>query len=121
MRADALLRMLWSISEPPRGSLVVRQRAPVPVMIATIRSHAMKFQVSHPIADSVELLRVLRVHDALAQIELDAAAGTIKVLGQLDANQAAAAFGRVGIDARPLADARDAHVSGGSTCCGHCA
>jgi copper chaperone len=81
----------------------------------------MIFQVPHPISDSVELLRALRAHDAFAQIEVDTAKGTIKVLGQLDANQAAAAFGRVGIDARPMADARNAHVSGGSTCCGHCA
>lgn len=80
----------------------------------------MIFQVLHPISDSVELLRALRAHDAFAQIEVDAVAGTIKVMGQLDANQAAAAFGRSGMDARPLADARGAHASGGSTCCGQC-
>ena len=80
----------------------------------------MLFHVNHPVADPDALLRALRTHDAFAQIDVDATAAQVKVLGQLTAQQAAAAFRQVGLDASPLAESRAVHESGGSTCCGHC-
>ncbi|RYD16573.1 MAG: hypothetical protein EOP90_00945 [Lysobacteraceae bacterium] len=80
----------------------------------------MQFQLNRPVADPLALLRALKSHDPLAQIELDAARGTVDVRGKLDMAQAAAAFREVGLVASPLAE-RAPHVSGTSTCCGHCA
>ena len=80
----------------------------------------MLFQLNRPVADPLTLLRALKSHDPLARIELDATRGTIDVQGSLDASQAAAALREVGLEARPLAE-RAPHVSGTSTCCGHCA
>jgi hypothetical protein len=80
----------------------------------------MQFQLNQPVADPLALLRALQAHDPLAQIELDAARGTIDVRGNLDGAQAAAALREVGLVASPLVE-RAPHVSGTSTCCGHCA
>jgi|SRR5687768_7818868 copper chaperone len=85
------------------------------------RSHAMYFNVDQTVSDPLALLGALRAHDAFAQIEIDAVAGTVRVLGQLGVKQAKAAFAQVGLDAQPMGDSPAAHVSGGSTCCGHCA
>lgn len=80
----------------------------------------MLFQLNRPVADPLPLLRALKSHDPLARIELDATRSTVDVQGNLDASQAAAAFREVGLVVSSLPE-RAPHVSGTSTCCGHCA
>lgn len=81
----------------------------------------MLFQLDQPVVEPLALLRALKQHDLLARIEIDSARGTVDVQGRIDARQAVAVFEQLGLAARPAAVERAPHVSGGSTCCGHCA
>lgn len=81
----------------------------------------MLFQLKNLGTDTSAIARAMKAQDAFAQVSVDAATNQVKVLGQLTSAQALAAFKAAGYEASPAGEAREAHVSGGSTCCGSCA
>ncbi len=80
----------------------------------------MQFELSTgPNPDAARLAAALRPLDPDARIALDARKGRLEVLTVASADQVIAAIESIGWSARPLE--QDVHISGGSTCCGHCA
>ena len=65
----------------------------------------MQFQISTPEPDA-------------ARLALDAARGRLEVLTSATAVQVLNVLESIGWVARPLE--QEVHISGGSTCCGHC-
>ncbi len=80
----------------------------------------MQFELSTgPNPDAARLAAALRPLDPDARIALDVRKGRLEVLTVASADQVIAAIESIGWSARPLE--QDVHISGGSTCCGHCA
>lgn len=80
----------------------------------------MQFELSTaPNPDAARLAAALRPLDPDVRIALDARKGRLEVLTVATADQVITAIESIGWSARPLE--QDVHISGGSTCCGHCA
>ncbi|HEX2596952.1 MAG TPA: hypothetical protein VHL61_10875 [Luteimonas sp.] len=79
----------------------------------------MQFELSTHHLDAKALTAALRPLDPNARIALDAARGRLEVLSVATAAQVLGVLDAIGCVARLLE--KDVHVSGGSTCCGHCA
>ncbi len=79
----------------------------------------MQFEISTPSLDANRLFAALQPLDPAARIALDAARGRLEVISTATAAQIQDALRGVGYDAKVLD--KDVHISGGSTCCGHCA
>ena len=78
----------------------------------------MQFQISTPDPDAARLASAMRPVDPDARIALDAARGRLEVLTSATAVQVLNVLESIGWVARPLE--QEVHISGGSTCCGHC-
>ena len=78
----------------------------------------MQFELSTCAHDANALAAALRGLDPDVKIALDAARGRLEVLASATAAQVLDALHRIGCVATPLET--DVHISGGSTCCGHC-
>ena len=80
----------------------------------------MQFELSIPCdPEASRLAAALRPVDPDARIALDARRGRLEVLTAATAAQVMHALASIGWAARPLE--QEVHISGGSTCCGHCA
>lgn len=79
----------------------------------------MQFELSARDLDAATLAAALRSLDPDARIALDAARGRLEVVSTATAVQVQGALEAIGCVAKPLE--QDVHISGGSTCCGHCA
>lgn len=78
----------------------------------------MQFELSTAHHDAATLSAALRALDPHAKVVLDAARGRLEVLASASSEQILGALHTVGCAARPLE--KEVHISGGSTCCGHC-
>lgn len=78
----------------------------------------MQFELSAGRPDAAALTAALRALDPHATVTLDAAHGRLEVLASASSAQVIDALEKIGCVARPLEKA--VHISGGSTCCGHC-
>lgn len=78
----------------------------------------MQFVLSTCHHDAAALAAALRALDPAARIALDAPRGRLEVLASATVEQVRDALGAIGCTAQPLD--REVHISGGSTCCGHC-
>lgn len=78
----------------------------------------MQFELSAGGHDAGMLTAALRALDPQARIALDAARGRLEVLASASGAQILDALQKAGCVARLLK--KEVHVSGGSTCCGHC-
>lgn len=78
----------------------------------------MHFALATPDIDAATLAAALRPLDPAAWIALDAARGRLEVIGTATTAQVLGVLQAIGCVATPLE--QDVHVSGGSTCCGHC-
>lgn len=78
----------------------------------------MQFELSARDLDATTLAAALRPLDPDARIALDAARGRLEVISTATAVQVRDALAGIGCAATPLE--KDVHISGGSTCCGHC-
>lgn len=78
----------------------------------------MQFELStaHPDADPITA--AIRALDPDARVVLDAGRGRLEVLASASGAQILDALRSVGCVATPLE--KEVHISGGSTCCGHC-
>ncbi len=79
----------------------------------------MQFELSASDLDANQLAAALRPLDPDARIALDAARGRLEVMSTATAAQVRDVLQDLGCTATPLE--KDVHISGGSTCCGHCA
>jgi copper chaperone len=79
----------------------------------------MQFELSAPNADASMLAAALHPLDPDARIVLDAARGHLEVISTATATQVLDVLQEIGCVAKPLE--QEVHISGGSTCCGHCA
>lgn len=79
----------------------------------------MQFELSIRNVDASALSAALRALDPQAKVALDAARGRLEVISTATAAQVLDALQGIGCLARQLD--QDVHISGGSTCCGHCA
>jgi copper chaperone len=78
----------------------------------------MQFELTTRNPDPAVLAAALKPLDAEARIALDAARGRLEVLTSATTVQVLSALESIGWTARPLL--QEVHISGGSTCCGHC-
>jgi hypothetical protein len=78
----------------------------------------MQFELSACNHDAAALAVALRSLDPNVKVALDAARGHLEVLASATGTQVLDALAAVGCVARPLET--EVHISGGSTCCGHC-
>ncbi len=79
----------------------------------------MQFELATPPnPDAARLAVALQPLDPDARIALDARKGRLEVLTVASVDQVLNALESIGWSARPLE--QDVHISGGSTCCGHC-
>lgn len=79
----------------------------------------MQFELSTRNLDPAMLAAALRPLDPDARIALDATRGRLEVISAATAVQVLDVLQAIGCEAKPLE--QDVHISGGSTCCGHCA
>ncbi|WP_166208604.1 hypothetical protein [Cognatiluteimonas telluris] len=83
----------------------------------------MQFELTSPIRDgetlAATLAAMLRPRHGDVRIALDPNRGRLEVVGTATAAQVIDALARIGCPAQPME--KDVHISGGSTCCGHCA
>lgn len=79
----------------------------------------MQFELTAPDIDQARLLATLQSLDSDARIAVDAARKHLEVISTATAAQVQEALQDIGYAAKPLET--DVHISGGSTCCGHCA
>lgn len=79
----------------------------------------MQFELTAPRLDASQLAAALRPLDPGVQVVLDARRGKLEVISTATARQVVVALEELGCVATPLE--QDVHISGGSTCCGHCA
>ena len=79
----------------------------------------MQFELSVRNLDAAALASAIAPLDPAATIALDAAHGRLEVMSTETAAQVLDALQGIGCMARQLD--QDVHISGGSTCCGHCA
>lgn len=78
----------------------------------------MQFELSTHNVDAAALAAAMRALDPHAKVALDAGRGRLEVLASASSVQILDALSRIGCVATPLQ--QDVHISGGSTCCGHC-
>ena len=78
----------------------------------------MQFELTSRNPDPAVLAAALRPVDPDARIALDATRGRLEVLTSATTVQVMNVLEAIGWTARPLL--QEVHVSGGSTCCGHC-
>ena len=78
----------------------------------------MQFELSNAHPDTASLTVAMRALDPQAKVVLDADRGRLEVLASASGEQILDALARIGCVARPLQ--KEVHLSGGSTCCGHC-
>ncbi|MDQ2701404.1 MAG: hypothetical protein M3Y70_01005 [Pseudomonadota bacterium] len=78
----------------------------------------MQFELSTRDADASKLANAMQAIDPGARIALNAARGRLEVLTDATPVQVLNAIESIGWVARPLL--QEVHISGGSTCCGHC-
>ena len=78
----------------------------------------MQFQIHSGVPEAAILNAALRRLDPDAGIVLDARKGRLEVLSTANASEVLGALDAVGCLATPLLE--EVHISGGSTCCGHC-
>ena len=80
----------------------------------------MLFTTVDPIAppDVLALIRAVQAVDALAQVRVDATGRQARIEGKLTPQQAATALRHAGLAG--VITGGEAHVSGGTTCCGGC-
>lgn len=78
----------------------------------------MQFQLHSGVPEAAILNTALRRLDPDAAIVLDARKSRLEVLSTANASEVLGALDAVGCVATPLL--QDVHISGGSTCCGHC-
>ncbi len=78
----------------------------------------MQFELSARDLDPAQLVATLQSLDAGASVALDPARGRLEVISTATAAQVQEALQDIGYVAKPLE--KDVHISGGSTCCGHC-
>jgi hypothetical protein len=92
---------------------------PAPVSAGIHQETAMQFELTSRNHDVAMLAAALRPLDPEVRIALDAARGRLEVIGTATAAQVLDVLQEIGCIAQPLE--KDVHISGGSTCCGHCA
>jgi copper chaperone len=78
----------------------------------------MQFEITSGNPDTPLLAAAMRPVDPDARIALDAARGRLEVLTSATTVQVMNVLEAIGWTARPLL--QEVHISGGSTCCGHC-
>lgn len=78
----------------------------------------MQFELSTRGHDAAMLAAALRALDPEVRVALDARRGRLEVLSTATGAQVTALLEEVGCVVRPLE--KEVHISGGSTCCGHC-
>ncbi len=78
----------------------------------------MQFELSTRNPDPAVLAAAMKPLDPGARIALDAARGRLEVLTSATTVEVLNALESIGWVARPLL--QEVHISGGSTCCGHC-
>lgn len=78
----------------------------------------MQFELATAHPDAASLTAAMRALDPQAQVTLDAARGRLEVLASASGAQILDALAKLGCAATPLE--KEVHISGGSTCCGHC-
>ncbi len=79
----------------------------------------MQFELSVRNLDAASLATALAPLDPGAKIALDVASGRLEVSSSASVSQVLDALQGIGCTAQPID--QDVHISGGSTCCGHCA
>jgi copper chaperone len=89
-----------------------------PAHAGTQQEPAMQFELSTRNPDAAVLAAALHPIDPEARIALDGARGRLEVLTDATAVQVLGVLESIGWVARPLQ--QEVHISGGSTCCGHC-
>lgn len=90
-----------------------RRHTPVSLLEPT-----MQFELSTCHHDAATITNALRMLDPDAKVVLDAPRGRLEVFASATGAQVLDALERLGCAARPLE--KEVHISGGSTCCGHC-
>ena len=78
----------------------------------------MQFELSNPNLDAAALAAALRPLDPDARVVFDAGRGRLEVISVATAAQVLGVLDGIGCSATPLE--KEVHISGGSTCCGHC-
>jgi copper chaperone len=78
----------------------------------------MQFELSTAHPDAAAITAAMRALDPQARVALDTGRGHLEVLASASGAQILDALARIGCTARPLE--KEVHISGGSTCCGHC-
>lgn len=78
----------------------------------------MQFEISPTSPDPTRLANALQGLDPAARIALDTGRGRLEVISTATAAQIQDVLQDIGCVATPLE--RDVHISGGTTCCGHC-
>lgn len=78
----------------------------------------MQFYLSPSNLDATMLAIALHPLDPEARIALDTARGRLEILSTATTAQVVDLLQELGVVAQPLEQA--VHISGGSTCCGHC-
>ena len=78
----------------------------------------MQFDLSTRNLDATMLAIALHPLDPEARIALDAARGRLEILSTATTAEVVDLLQKLGIVVQPLE--QDVHISGGSTCCGHC-
>ena len=78
----------------------------------------MQFDLSISNLDATMLAIALHPLDPEARIALDAARGRLEILSTATTAQVVDLLLELGVVVQPLE--QDVHISGGSTCCGHC-
>lgn len=99
---------------PQAVQLMIRQ----PAGAGAFGKRAMQFELSTPNPDAATLAAALQPIDPDARIALDATRGRLEVLTVATTVQVLDVLEGIGWAASPLQ--QDVHISGGSTCCGHC-
>ena len=78
----------------------------------------MQFELANANLDPVALSGALQQLDPDARVALDSRRGRLEVLSSATVAQVLGALATIGCAATPLE--QEVHISGGSTCCGHC-
>lgn len=78
----------------------------------------MQFELSTRGHDAAALATALRRLDPNVEVALDAGRGRLEVLASATVVQVMDVLQGLGCVVRPLE--KGVHISGGSTCCGHC-
>ncbi|MBP1474501.1 hypothetical protein J7I44_09315 [Frateuria sp. MAH-13] len=78
----------------------------------------MQFELSTAPTDAAPITAAIHALDPHARVVLDAGRGRLEVLASASGEQILDALRGIGCVARPLE--KEVHISGGSTCCGHC-